>query len=63
MLNKKYHPFLNIILADDGEIRKLNKSFKDLSKIENKPTAYICKNFNCLPPITDIGQIINTIYS
>jgi uncharacterized protein len=62
ILNKKYHPFLNIILADDGEIRELNEGIKNLSKIENKPTAYICKNFNCLPPITDIGQIINTIY-
>jgi uncharacterized protein len=34
---------------------------KDLLSIDGKPTAYVCLNFNCRLPTTDISALLNLL--
>lgn len=55
-INEKFRPFTSIIFYSD-ECKGIEKTIPFISNyksIEGKPTAYICKNFSCKAPITDI---------
>lgn len=55
-INEKFRPFTSIIFYSD-ECKGIEKTIPFISNykvIEGKPTAYVCKNFSCKAPITDI---------
>jgi len=43
------------------EIAKLAEFTKNQPSIEGKATAYICTNYNCQPPTTDINKMLELL--
>ncbi|MDN5301227.1 MAG: uncharacterized protein PWQ60_741 [Thermoanaerobacteraceae bacterium] len=39
------------------QIRELIPFIKDMKPLEGKATAYICENFACRPPVTNMDEI------
>ncbi len=59
-INSKYNPFLIIILNNGNEeIYGVNSFIKNQGKIDKKSTVYVCENFSCKEPITDISLFKN----
>ncbi|AKC61792.1 thymidylate kinase [Clostridium sporogenes] len=55
--NNRYIPFSIITLNDkSNEIEKINKNLKDKAPIKDKTTVYICQNYACREPITDLEK-------
>ncbi len=55
-----YHPeMLTLILTEleRAQLTSLIPSLADKKVIDNRPTAYLCHNFTCLPPITDSEEL------
>lgn len=56
-LNNRYIPFSIVTLNDkSNEIEKINKNIKDKIAIKDKATVYICQNYACREPITDLEE-------
>ena len=56
-LNKRFLPFSNVILNDSrnrAELIKINPILKEQEQINQQPTAYICKDFSCQEPTTNL---------
>ncbi|APH13645.1 N-acylglucosamine 2-epimerase family protein [Clostridium sporogenes] len=54
-LNNRYMPFSIVTLNDkSNEIEKINKNIKDKTPVKDKTTVYICQNYACREPITDL---------
>lgn len=55
---EEYHP-LRVILHNDpaGQLARLAPIVQDKEMKENQPTAYVCENFACQAPITDIQAL------
>lgn len=55
-INEKFRPFTSIIFYSDEckDIEKIVPFISNYKSIEGKPTAYVCKNFSCNAPITDV---------
>lgn len=51
-VNNRYLPFLAAALNIDSEQYKL---------VNNKPAAYICQNYSCSEPVTEIKEFINLL--
>ena len=50
-----------VILADANEGQKYlgekNEAIRAMSLVEGKPAAYVCENFTCKAPVTDVKQL------
>ncbi|NFH67606.1 thioredoxin domain-containing protein [Clostridium botulinum] len=56
-VNNRYIPFSIVTLNDkSNEIEKINKNIKDKIAIKDKATVYICQNYACREPITDLEE-------
>jgi hypothetical protein len=44
-----------------SNLEKIAEYTKNLTEIEDKATAYVCKNFNCNLPTTDIGKFLELV--
>ncbi|MGN7329265.1 thioredoxin domain-containing protein [Bacillus pumilus] len=56
-LQKRFMPFDIILTAETGqELAKLAPFTKDYKIIDGKTTVYICENYSCRQPITDIDE-------
>ncbi|WP_434281922.1 thioredoxin domain-containing protein [Clostridium botulinum] len=56
-VNNRYIPFSIVTLNDkSNEIEKINKNIKDKIAIKDKTTVYICQNYACREPITDLEE-------
>lgn len=56
-INNRYMPFSIITLNDKSDkIEKINKNIKGKTSIEDKTTVYICENYSCREPITDLNK-------
>jgi len=54
-LNKKYMPFSVVLLnEEDGKLEQINDFAKNQRTSEGKATAYICENYHCEQPVTEI---------
>lgn len=54
-LNKKYMPFSVVLLnEEDGKLEQINDFVKNQITSEGKATAYICENYHCEKPVTEI---------
>jgi len=64
-LNKYYIPSKIIMLnSSDNEIQKIAPFTKNQKQINNKTTAYICRNYVCNLPVTslvDFGKLLESI--
>ena len=62
VINSNYLPFATVVLntGDEGLI-SINPELKAHVPLQGKTTAYICENFNCKKPITDLQTLSENI--
>ncbi|MCY7722149.1 thioredoxin domain-containing protein [Bacillus safensis] len=62
-LQKRFVPFDIILTAQTGEeLAKLAPFTKDYKTIDGKTTVYICENYSCRQPITDIDEAMEQLF-
>jgi uncharacterized protein YyaL (SSP411 family) len=61
MTRNKIVPAKVLLLRQDGtqgeRLASLAPYTKSMKQIENKPTAYVCRNFSCLSPVADVHEL------
>jgi uncharacterized protein YyaL (SSP411 family) len=64
-VHSRFLPHKVIILTDENETKKRLTAYlpmiSNLIPVGGKPTAYICENFSCQLPITDINTLRQTL--
>jgi uncharacterized protein YyaL (SSP411 family) len=62
-LNKKFIPnMITLLVAEDGSaISDIAQFTEDFASIEGKATAYVCSNFQCELPTTDVKKMLNLL--
>ncbi len=61
-LNQHFLPHITLLVAEDAERLARVASFAaDYKQIENKTTIYICENFACQQPTTDVESALEEI--
>ncbi|MCX9024753.1 MAG: thioredoxin domain-containing protein [Candidatus Methanoperedens sp.] len=48
-------------IGEEPEIVNLAAYAKHMQSIEGKATAYVCRDFSCRPPTTDIGEMMRSL--
>ena len=65
-VHRHFSPNKVLILADGGEGQKFlgekNEAIRAMSPVDSKPAAYVCENFTCKTPVTDI-KALNALLS
>jgi len=60
-VHRHFLPNTIVILADESEGQKYlgerNGAVRAMSLVEGKPAAYVCENFTCKAPVTDLKQL------
>ena len=60
-VHRHFLPDTIVILADANEGQKYlgerNEAVRAMSLIEGKPAAYVCENFTCKAPVTDVKRL------
>jgi uncharacterized protein YyaL (SSP411 family) len=60
-VHRHFLPNAIVILADANEGQKYlgekNEAIRAMSLVEGKPAAYVCENFSCKAPVTDLKQL------
>src|SRR5437764_3036672 len=60
-VHRHFLPNTIVILADANEGQKYlgerNEALRAMSPVEGKPAAYVCENFTCKAPVTDLKQL------
>lgn len=59
MINKEFRPFtVTILYSNECEnIKKVNPDLANYEVIDGKTTAYVCQNFSCKAPVTDVKSL------
>ncbi len=59
LLHRNFLPEMNLVLKTDNdpELEELVPYSKDMERINGVATAYLCKDKQCYPPITDVASI------
>jgi len=62
-LRKVFIPGKVVILrhGEDSEIIGLAEYARDLTSIEGRATAYVCRNYSCRLPVTDAGEMMELL--
>ncbi|MGK0466983.1 MAG: hypothetical protein ACJAX4_002273 [Clostridium sp.] len=61
-INSTYLPFATVVLnTGHEELNSINPEIKAHKRLKGKTTAYICENFNCKEPITDLKKFVENI--
>lgn len=55
-INENYLPFSMFVLNDNIEIAKVDENLPSKGRINNMVTVYLCQNFTCGKPITDLEE-------
>ncbi len=62
IVNKNYSPFTSVIFNDGSEkINKLIPFIAEQKMIDKKATAYVCENYTCRAPTTNIDELIKML--
>ncbi len=63
LLNNVYQPNMVIIgkIGGDENIKLLAPFTKDMKALDGKPTIYLCRDFACERPTSDINEVIKKI--
>src|SRR5204862_7826332 len=60
-VHRHFLPNTIVLLADGSEGQKYlgerNGAVRAMSLVEGKPAAYVCENFTCKAPVTDLKQL------
>jgi hypothetical protein len=60
-VHRHFLPNTVVILADANEGQKYlgerNEALRAMSLVEGKPAAYVCENFTCKAPVTDVKRL------
>jgi len=58
LINQKYLPNTAVLFKDieDSSLEKIAKYTANYKMINDKTTIYLCKNFSCKAPITDLNE-------
>jgi uncharacterized protein YyaL (SSP411 family) len=60
-VHRHFLPNTIVILADANEGQKYlgerNEAIRAMSMVEGKPAAYVCENFTCKAPVTDVKRL------
>lgn len=58
VIKEKFMPFtLTMVYSEENEnLKKIVPFIENYSMIDKKATAYVCENFSCMSPITDVNQ-------
>lgn len=60
LLNKKFIPGKIVVFVTDEnrkEIKKIAEYASSFTAINNKTTVYMCQNYNCNLPVTDVNEV------
>ncbi|MBC3795763.1 thioredoxin domain-containing protein [Acetobacterium tundrae] len=58
-LNKQYLPFSVVVSNKKGQdLERVNDFVVNQKMIDNKPTVYVCKNYKCELPVTELEDFI-----
>ncbi|MEQ8156355.1 MAG: thioredoxin domain-containing protein [Clostridiaceae bacterium] len=64
-LNKRFMPNMivvfNPINEDNSDILDIAKYAKEQKSVNGRATAYVCKNFACGVPVTDVNEMVNNL--
>ncbi|PWB50006.1 MAG: thioredoxin domain-containing protein [Candidatus Methanoperedenaceae archaeon] len=47
---------------EESEITRISEYTKNLSSMNGKATAYVCRNFNCILPVTEPGKMLELLH-
>ena len=61
-LNKEYLPYSVILTVQEG-LEETVPFIKNYMPVNNQATAYVCQNFSCQKPTTDVKELISSINS
>ncbi|WP_331457663.1 thioredoxin domain-containing protein [Bacillus sp. AM 13(2015)] len=62
-LRKRFMPFDIILTAETGnDLAKLALFAKDYKTIDGSTTVYICENYSCRQPITNIDELMEQLF-
>jgi uncharacterized protein len=60
-VHRHFLPNKVLLLADGAEIQsylgETNEAIRAMSMVGGKPAAYVCENFACKAPVTDVSQL------
>jgi uncharacterized protein YyaL (SSP411 family) len=60
-VHRHFLPNTIVILADGGEGQKYlgekNQAIRAMSLVDGKPAVYVCENFTCKAPVTELKQL------
>lgn len=58
-LNEKFLPFSVVLFnKNEGDLERINKFAVNQKMIHSEPTAYVCKNYRCEQPVTEIETFL-----
>ena len=64
-VHRHFLPKTILLLADGGESQKYlgdkNEAIHAISPVDGKSTAYVCENFTCKAPVTDVRALGNLL--
>ncbi|MBZ9636270.1 thioredoxin domain-containing protein [Clostridium sp. FP1] len=61
-INSNYLPFATVVLnTGDDRLNSINPEIKAHIPLQGKTTAYVCENFSCTEPITDLKKFSECI--
>lgn len=61
-LNSEFMPFATVVLNDDSsDLLKSLPYLKEIKKIDEKTTLYMCENFTCREPINNVSDILQAL--
>ena len=57
-INGSFVPFATFLLnTGDEELHEIAPFTREQKMVEQKPTAYVCKDFTCLEPVTEVDAL------
>jgi uncharacterized protein YyaL (SSP411 family) len=66
-VHRHFLPNQVLLLADGGEgqsyLGQTNEAIRAMSMVGGKPAAYVCENFACKAPVTDVSEIRDLLTS
>lgn len=61
LTDRSFLPNTVLLLKEDGSIEKLAPYTKDMLSREGKATIYVCQDYNCSMPTTDISEMMKML--